>query len=117
MKRLILKVVLPLTIISFFLFTKCWFAEVDDAPNTILHGFPLIFLSEGWHTSMSFQIFLLELFIDFFVYFFFWLIVIFVINRFVIKIKPSQIITIALVSISVVILVLTSYIGTFSGHI
>ncbi|TXG34543.1 hypothetical protein [Seonamhaeicola maritimus] len=117
MKKLIWKVVLPLTIISFFLFNKWWYAEVNDAPNTILLGFPLIFLSEGWHTSMSLQIFVLELFIDFSVYFFFWFIVIFGINRFIVKIKPSKIVTVVLVLISLVILLLAIYLGTFPEHV
>lgn len=71
MKQLTWKLVLPLTIISFTIFTKWWHAEIDDY-REVLKGFPLPFVCPGWHTSMSLQIFVTELIVDILVYFLFW---------------------------------------------
>ncbi|WP_248723581.1 hypothetical protein [Seonamhaeicola sp. ML3] len=115
MKKLILKVVLPLTIISFFVFTKFWYAEVVDAPNTVLYGFPLAFISEGWHTSMSLQIFVLEFLVDFSLYFIFWLLVILGINRFI-TIKPSKTLALVLIPISVMFSIIVILIAVAPEH-
>ncbi|MEM6768710.1 MAG: hypothetical protein AAF655_27470, partial [Bacteroidota bacterium] len=61
MKQLIWRLVIPLTIISFFLVTKWWFVAVEDAPDSWMYGFPFPYLCEGWHTSLSLQVFLKEL--------------------------------------------------------
>lgn len=68
MKRT-LQLTLPLTIITFATFTKWWYVLPVDAPDTMMMGFPLAFAADGWHTSMSLQIFVLELLADFLVYF------------------------------------------------
>ncbi|HKC69494.1 MAG TPA: hypothetical protein VKG26_14760 [Bacteroidia bacterium] len=93
MKQLLIKLIIPLTILSFTLFTKWWYALPVDAPDTMFIGFPLPFVCEGWHTSLSLQIFVTEFVIDFCVYFLFWFIVIFCINRFFKKIKLPKAIT------------------------
>jgi hypothetical protein len=74
-KHLTWKLVLPLTIISFAIFTKWWYVEIDDY-REILRGFPIPFVCPGWHTSMSLQIFVLELIVDVLVYFLFWFFII-----------------------------------------
>jgi membrane-associated phospholipid phosphatase len=96
MKQLTIKVILPLTIISFATITKWWYTLPVDAPDTMFSGFPLPFVCDGWHTSGSLQIFLAELTIDLLTYFLFWFILIFSINRFLIKINPHKILTIGL---------------------
>lgn len=100
MKLLALKLVLPLTVISFMIFTKWWYVLPVDAPDIILWGFPFPFAGDGFHTSMSLQIFVLELVIDFLIYFTFWVLVIFSINRFIIKINihKSLIITLLIIA-------------------
>jgi hypothetical protein len=72
MKQLTLRLAPPLTIISMFLVTKWWFALPVDAPDKLYWGFPFPFLGQGFHTSMSFQFFVLEFVADFIVYFLGW---------------------------------------------
>ncbi len=100
MKSLILKIVLPLTVISFFTFTKWWYALPVDAPDTLFTGFPLAFTCPGWHTSLSLQIFVMELIIDIMTYFLFWLVLIFCVDRYLVKIKTPKWVTIVLRIIS-----------------
>jgi hypothetical protein len=90
MKYLTFNLVLPISVISFSMFTKWWYVLPVDAPDTILSGFPLPFICEGWHTSLSLQIFILELLIDFLVYFLFWFITIYAINSYLIKITIDR---------------------------
>lgn len=87
MKRLIFKLILPLTFISFLGFTKWWYALPTDGPDTLLFGFPFIWVSEGWHTSMSLQIFAVELLLDVAIYFLCWFTLIFLVNRYAMKIE------------------------------
>ncbi|MEO6151454.1 MAG: hypothetical protein ABIP28_14890 [Mucilaginibacter sp.] len=96
MKHLTIKLVLPLTVILFALLTKWWCVKVDDAPNTILQGFPLPFTGPAWGSSMSFQYFLLEFLIDFGVYFLFVFTITYLIHRFLIHKKPHNMICICL---------------------
>ena len=100
MKKLIFKLVLPLTLISVGLFTKWWYVSPDNAPDIILWGFPLPFAGDGFQTSMSLQIFVMELIIDLLVFFCFWFLVVFSINRFIIKIRVKKIITILVLSLA-----------------
>src|SRR5688572_13924975 len=92
MKRLTLKIVIPLTIISFSTITKWWYALPIDAPDTMFTGFPLPFACEGWHASLSLQIFMAEFLIDLLTYFLFWFVLFFCIDRFAIKIKTHKIV-------------------------
>ncbi|MBP0613959.1 hypothetical protein J8J42_13040 [Chryseobacterium sp. cx-311] len=96
MKQLTLKLVIPLTVISFATFTKWWYVLPVDAPDTMFSGFPLPFVCEGWHTSLSLQIFVTEFTIDLLTYFLFWLALVFCIDRFLTKIIPHKILTITL---------------------
>ena len=101
MKHLTFKLVIPLTIISFASFTKWWYALPADAPDTIFTGFPFPFVCQGWHTSMSLQIFLIEFFADLLIYFLGWFILLLCVDRFAIKIKTHKIVTICLWILSV----------------
>ncbi len=65
-------ILIPVTIISFSVFTKWWFTVPVDAPDTMYWGFPFAFVGEGWHTSMSIQFFVMELIADLIFYFLFW---------------------------------------------
>lgn len=73
MKQLMIKLTLPLTIISVFLFTKWWFALPIDGPDKIYWGFPFPFLGQGSHSSMSFKFFMLEFIADFIIYLLGWI--------------------------------------------
>ncbi|MFO0363023.1 MAG: hypothetical protein ACK500_14445 [Flavobacteriales bacterium] len=68
MKTLLIKAVLPLSIIAFCIITKSWHTTPVDARDTYDWGFPFVFVGEGWHTSMSLQLFILEMIADFAVY-------------------------------------------------
>ena len=100
MKQLTWKLVLPLTIISFATFTKWWYILPVDAPDTMMTGFPLPYLCSGWHTSLSLQVFMTEFMIDLLAYFAFWFLLIFMIDRFLTRIRIHKILTIALLTLS-----------------
>tara|TARA_R110002073_G_scaffold313380_2_gene485283 strand:+ start:50592 stop:51005 length:414 start_codon:yes stop_codon:yes gene_type:complete len=107
MKKLIWKLVIPLTVISFgLLFTKSWYVFVVDGPNVYMNGFPLIWESPGFHTSMSSQIFVVELLFDFLIYFLFWYTMVFLFNRFLFKIKIHTIVHALLILATLFTLVL-----------
>lgn len=81
MKQLTWRVILPLTIISFVTITKWWYVFPVDAPDTMMYGFPLAYMAEGWHTSMSIQFFAMEFILDFATYFLFWWLLLFITNK------------------------------------
>lgn len=68
----ILTMIFLATIMSMFLVTKWWFVLPVDGPDKMFWGFPFAFMGEGFHTSMSYQFFLLEFLFDFLIYFSFW---------------------------------------------
>lgn len=117
MKNLILKLILPLAIISFVIFTKWWYVLPADAPNTMYSGFPFPYIGEGWHTSMSLQIFVLELIVDWIIYFLFLSVLVFSINMLVEKIKLYKSVTILLWLVAGTIIAAALYFGSFSEHI
>ena len=78
----LLTLALPLSIILFGTVTRWRYVYIEDGPDDFLYGFPLTFICSGWHTSMSLQIFVLELVFDFFVYFIFCLSILTLIDRF-----------------------------------
>lgn len=103
MRKLIWKLVLPLTIISFAVFRKWWYVFPVDAPDSMMAGFPLPYVCDGWFTSMSNQFFVMELIIDLLIYFLFWLLLIFIINHFFVKIQIPKILMLFLMIISALI--------------
>lgn len=117
MKELMLKITLPLTIISFTIFTKWWYVLPVDAPHTLMVGFPLVCISDGWHTSGSLQIFVTELIVDFLIYFGCWFVVSWGIHRLVANFKTHKIIIRLLWGIASLILLGTVIIGSMPVHI
>jgi len=113
MKQLTWRLVLPLTVISFGTFTKWWYVLPVDAPDTMMAGFPLAWVSEGWWTSMSLQIFLAELFFDFLVIFLFWFLLIFLVKCFLKIISVPKILTVVMLSLSALFLALAIFITTW----
>jgi len=100
MKQLTWKLILPLTIISFTIFTKWWYVEIDDEHHEVLTGFPLPYMCPGWHTSLSLQIFLSALTIDFLTYFAFWGTLTFITHKFIREVRLTKTVTIVLLSLS-----------------
>ncbi len=68
-------------------------------------GFPFSFVAEGWFTSMSIQLFVIELLVDFIIYFLFWFLMVLLIKRVWTQITISKILksvcwTLAILTIS-----------------
>ena len=96
MKRLIWTLIIPLTIISITIFTKWWYILPVDAPDSMMYGFPIPYSCNGWHTSLSYQIFILEFILDFLIHSAFWFVLVFLTNRLIIKIRLHKIVEIVL---------------------
>ena len=88
--RAILKLAFPLTIIIFILFTKWWIADVVDGSDGVMYGFPLIYKSPAFYTSMAEQYFIMEFLIDFIFYFITVFAILSLINKFIAKIKLKR---------------------------
>ena len=117
MKQLTLKLIIPLTVISFATFKKWWYVLPVDAPDTMFSGFPLPFVCEGWHTSLSLQIFLTEFIVDLLTYFLFWLTLIFCVDCFLTKINPHKILTTILWTLTGLIIIGGSLIASNRDNI
>ncbi len=117
MRQLTWKIVLPLTVISFATFTKWWYILPDDAPDTMMAGFPIAFVCDGWYTSGSLQIFIAEFILDLLIYLIFWFLLIFCIDRFLTKIRIHKILTISLSILSGLILTGTIMIAIMPEHV
>lgn len=104
MKKLIWKFVLPLTIISFCLFTKWWHVGIANRHDDILIGFPFPFFRLAGHTSLALQIFISELCINLLIYFGFWFISVLIVHRFLIQIRLHKAAAIILIFISGILL-------------
>ncbi len=109
--------VFPLTIISFFVFTKWWDTLPVDAPGTIFLGFPLPYVCNGWHTSMSLQIFFLELILDLSFYFFVWLLIVYCINRYLRPVRIRKIWVVLLFFPTIIIMALYGWVASFPENI
>ena len=81
MKKLLLTLTLPLTILTFGLITKWSYGVVIDGTDEFLYGFPLIYKCRGFHTSLSTQYFLFEMTLNFLTYFLIWLIITYLLNK------------------------------------
>ena len=100
MKKELFKLIIPISIISFIVFTKWWYVSVVDTPNSIMIGFPLAYSCNGWHTSMSQQFFLLEFIFDFIVYLVFWTILFFAFDKLISEINSTKVVNRVLIMIS-----------------
>jgi hypothetical protein len=108
LKQLTWRLIIPLTIISFGTVTKWWYVLPVDAPDTMMIGFPLAFAGDGWFTSMSFQIFILEFIIDFTVYFLFWFLTVFFISRYFTRLSISKTLTKVMWTLAILITIFWS---------
>lgn len=81
MKKIIFRLTLPLTLISYGVITKWSYGIAIDAKDVFFYGFPMIHKCEGFHTSLSTQYFLTEMIINFLIYFVFWLIITLSLNQ------------------------------------
>ena len=112
MKRLIIFLVIPLTIIIFATITKWWYVSVVDGTDEILTGSPFPFVCRGFHTSMSLQLFMLEFMVDMLIYFTVILLFIYLVDKFVWKIRVNQLMIIILYGASGLIISLSGLIAS-----
>lgn len=117
MKRLLWKLILPLTVISMMMFTKWWYALVVDGPDEIFTGFPFAFVCSGWHTSLSLQIFVLEFTANLLTYFLIIFLLVYTIDRLIIKINVPRIVSIPLIVLSSLIVILSGLVALNPNNI
>lgn len=117
LKQLIWRLIFPLTIVLFGTITKWWYVLPVDAPDTMMVGFPLAFISDGWHTSMSLQIFVTELLIDFAVYFSICFLLVYLVDRYLTKMKVPKLMTGTLWTFSALIISIAIWIASFPEQI
>lgn len=100
-----------------FIITKWWYAIPVDGPDKLYWGFPLAFMGEGFHTSMSLQFYVLEFLADFVVYFtvIFWLVVAF--TKWYPTFKISKIVAKTIWALTLIFLFGFSFIVTTSNPI
>ncbi len=103
MKKLILQLIIPLTLLSFAFITKWWYADIVDGSDEILIGFPLPYTCPCWHTSLCSQFFVMEFFVDLFCYFLLWFIIVFLVNNYLIKLKLNKALTITLYCLTILL--------------
>jgi len=96
-KKIFLSFIFPLTIIIFILFTKWWIVDVVDGTDGIMYGFPLIYKSPTFASSMAEEYFITELIIDFIVYLVIITVIIYLINRFLYEFKFRKIVSVFLI--------------------
>lgn len=75
------RLVLPVTLLAFSLFTMRWHVFVEDIGDEVMYGFPFIYKWRGWHTSVSTQYFVMEFIGNLFIYFTICFAVIYIIRR------------------------------------
>ena len=114
MKQLTWRLILPLTIVSFGTLTKWWYVLPVDAPDTMMAGFPFAFVGDGWFTSMSLQLFLIELCADFIIYFLFWFVTVLLIKRVWTQLTTSKILTRIFWTLAILIISFWTFILTIS---
>lgn len=117
MKKLIWKIVIPMTLILFSTITMWRYVLIVDGGDEVLTGFPLPYICPGWHTSLSYQIFISGFLIDIVFYFFFCLFVVFVVNRFIWEIKTGRRIVIALYIISGLLILDPIFLLGLNNHV
>ncbi len=81
-KQIFFRFTLPLTFLSFEVMNKWWYGVAIDAKDVYMMGFPLIYKSEAFHTSLASQYFLLELSVDLVFYLLMALLVTVIIGQF-----------------------------------
>lgn len=110
-----LKITIPLTLISFTIFTKWWYVLPVDGTDQMMFGFPFPHLRQGGN-SMEFVISVRNLIINLLVYFWFWFVIFFVIHKFLFKIKASKFLTIPLWILTFLILLANTFIFYLDGR-
>ena len=96
------------------LISKWWIADVVDGTEGIMYGFPFIYKSPAFYTSMAEEYFLIELFADFLIYFVIIIGIVYIFNRFLFEIKNRKIISVILYIIAALLLILKLFLISIS---
>lgn len=116
MKPRVWKLAVPATIISFATVTKWWYVAVVDAPDTCMAGFPLVWMADAWHTSMAYQVFVVELIANLLIYFLFWFSLFHAVYRFVGTLALHKVLLAASWTLAFLVVVVGIWIGTMPEH-
>lgn len=92
-----------LTIIVMAIFTKWWLVLPVDGGNTSMSGFPFPFIANGWHTSLSYQIFIIEFLADFLIHLLLWTLILFLINKYLFTLKIPKVLNIIIWGLVIII--------------
>lgn len=111
-RKLIINLAFPITVIIFILFTKWWIANVVDGTDGIMYGFPFIYKSPAFYTSMAVEYFIAELITDFLIYFGVIVGIIYLINKHLFEIKIRKPITIFLYTIALILFSLELFLAS-----
>ncbi|MCT2561125.1 hypothetical protein [Chryseobacterium herbae] len=116
MKRLLIQSV-PLTVIAMALFTKWWMVIPVDGSNTSMSGFPFPFIADGWHTSLSYQIFITEFLADFFTQLLLWTLILFLTHKYLFDVKIPKVLNSIIWGLAIIISGLAIFIGSMPNQI
>lgn len=111
-RKLIINLAFPITVIIFILFTKWWIANVVDGTDGIMYGFPFIYKSPAFYTSMAVEYFIAELITDFLIYFGVIVGIIYLIKKHLFEIKIRKPITIFLYTIALILFSLELFLAS-----
>jgi hypothetical protein len=109
MRQLTIKLALPLTVILFSLVGKWWYVQVIDGQDEVMYGFPFAYTTRGFGSSMTVQYFMLELVMDFLIYFAVILGLVFVCRKLIFQLKRQRLLTSPLMAISIVFMTFHGY--------
>lgn len=94
--KIIIRIVLPLTMILFLIFTKWWIVDVVDGTDGIMYGFPFIYKAPAFYTSMAVEYFILPLLADFLIYFGLLFGIVYLINKFLVAVAIRKLVSVFL---------------------
>ena len=107
MKKLIFRIVFPLTFFSYMLIEKWWYVYIIEGPDKTVYGFPLINCSQSLASSMELYYYVLETIFNVFAFALFWFVVIFIIQKYIFRISVSNVL--AKISTGLLVLYLLAF--------
>lgn len=117
MKKLLWKLIIPLTIISIVFFGKKWLVRDENGFEFEMYGFPLPFVCDAWYTSLALQIFVFEFVVNILTYFSFWFLLVLGVNRYLWNIKVHKIVKWVLWIVAGFLLVITTFYLSLPDHL
>jgi hypothetical protein len=72
--------------LSYLLLDKWWYVNVEDGPDIVVHGFPIISNAPSADSSMELVYFIPETIINITVHFLFWLVIVFIVHTWIVHV-------------------------------